>query len=261
METGLPLSSVGLGRRGERHCGPRFALLPLLEPGKYLEGGLGLDLPASGAAEPYPPPRTPLPRGGARRMSRWGELGIGRTSGRAERGMACRGLCSCSSPSFRLTEDTTRVLLLAVLTVLYMVCGAAIFTVIEQPSELEAFQKWQIKIENFSQKYNLPLADLRGFLFEYEAAYRMGIRINMTRPQWDLVGSFYFVGTVFSTVGKWGKLSKHFCTFSALQFGSFTFPAQKITTVHKRRTEHVYVFPDQHQCWKVKLVWLVYLYM
>lgn len=116
--------------------------------------------------------------------------------------MACRGLCSCSSPGFRLTEDTARFLLLTVLTLLYMFCGAAIFSVIERPSELEAFQKWQIKIENFSQKYKLPLAELRDFLFEYEAAYRIGIRINMTRDQWDFVGAFYFVGTVFSTVGK-----------------------------------------------------------
>lgn len=116
--------------------------------------------------------------------------------------MARRGLCSCSSSSFRLTNDTARFLLLAVLTILYMVCGAAIFSAIERPSELEAFQKWQIKIENFSQKYNLPLVELRGFLFEYEAAYRIGIRINVTRPQWDLVGAFFFIGTVLSTIGK-----------------------------------------------------------
>lgn len=117
--------------------------------------------------------------------------------------MACRGLCCCSSSSFgTLTEDTARFLLLAVLILLYMGCGAAIFSLIERPSELEALQKWQMKIENFSQKYNLALADLRDFLFEYEAGYRIGIRVNITRPQWDLTGAFYFVGTVVSTVGK-----------------------------------------------------------
>ncbi|XP_039202861.1 potassium channel subfamily K member 13 [Crotalus tigris] len=116
--------------------------------------------------------------------------------------MACRGLCCCPSSSFgTLTEDTSRFLLLAVLIVLYMGCGAAIFSLIERPSELEALQKWQMKIENFSQKYNLALADLRNFLFEYESAYRIGIRVNITRPQWDLTGAFYFVGTVVSTVG------------------------------------------------------------
>ncbi|XP_034274199.1 potassium channel subfamily K member 13 [Pantherophis guttatus] len=167
--------------------------------------------------------------------------------------MACRGLCSCSSPSFRLTEDTTRLLLLAVLTVLYMICGAAIFTVIEHPSEVEAFQKWQIKIENFSQKYNLPLAELRGFLFEYEAAYRLGIRINVTRPHWDLVGSFYFVGTVFSTVGfgrttpttRTGKLFLIFygligCAATILFFNLFlerliTVIGSVMKTYHKRK--------------------------
>ncbi|ETE70434.1 Potassium channel subfamily K member 13, partial [Ophiophagus hannah] len=116
--------------------------------------------------------------------------------------MACRGLCSCCSPTFgNLTEDTARFLLLAVLIILYMGCGAAIFSVIERPSELETLQKWQIKIENFSQKYNLALAELRDFLFEYESAYLIGIRVNTTRPQWDLIGAFFFVGTVVSTVG------------------------------------------------------------
>lgn len=118
--------------------------------------------------------------------------------------MACRGgLCCCSSSSFgTLSEDTARFLLLALLTFLYMGCGAAIFSLIERPSELEALQKWQMKIENFSQKYNLALADLKDFLFEYESTYRMGIRVNTTRPQWDLLGAFFFVGTVVSTVGK-----------------------------------------------------------
>uniref|UniRef100_A0A8C5WQQ1 Potassium channel subfamily K member 13 n=1 Tax=Laticauda laticaudata TaxID=8630 RepID=A0A8C5WQQ1_LATLA len=117
--------------------------------------------------------------------------------------MACRGLCSCSSPTFgNLSEDTARFLLLAVLIILYMGCGAAIFSVIERPSELETLQKWQIKIENFSQKYNLALAELRDFLFEYESAYLIGVRVNTTRPQWDLIGAFFFVGTVVSTVGK-----------------------------------------------------------
>ncbi|XP_032088770.1 potassium channel subfamily K member 13 [Thamnophis elegans] len=116
--------------------------------------------------------------------------------------MARRGLCSCSLPGFGvLTQDTARFLLLAVLTVLYMACGAVIFSTLERPSELETLRKWQIKIENFSQKHNLALADLKGFLFEYEAAYLIGVRVNATRPQWDLMGAFYFAGTVVSTVG------------------------------------------------------------
>ncbi|XP_063145052.1 potassium channel subfamily K member 13 [Candoia aspera] len=116
--------------------------------------------------------------------------------------MACRGLCCCSSPGFGIfTEDTARVLLLAALSILYMGCGAAIFSAIERPSELEAFQKWQTTLENFSQKYNLALAELRDFLLEYEAAHLAGIRVNKTRPRWDLVGAFYFVGTVVSTIG------------------------------------------------------------
>uniref|UniRef100_A0A8B9RYI7 Potassium channel subfamily K member 13 n=1 Tax=Accipiter nisus TaxID=211598 RepID=A0A8B9RYI7_9AVES len=114
--------------------------------------------------------------------------------------MACRGGC-CSSAG-RLNADNARFLLLAVLIVLYMLCGAAVFSAIELPTEREAKERWEERLENFTRRHNLSRAELRRFLREYEEASVAGIRVDDIRPRWDFTGAFYFVGTVVSTIGE-----------------------------------------------------------
>nr|XP_030130702.1 potassium channel subfamily K member 13 isoform X1 [Taeniopygia guttata] len=116
--------------------------------------------------------------------------------------MACRGACCCSSAG-RLNADNARFLLLAVLIVLYMLCGAAVFSAIELPTEREAKERWEERLENFTRRHNLSRAELRHFLREYEEASVAGIRVDDIRPRWDFTGAFYFVGTVVSTIGRW----------------------------------------------------------
>ncbi|RMB98825.1 hypothetical protein DUI87_25044 [Hirundo rustica rustica] len=113
--------------------------------------------------------------------------------------MACRGACCCSSAG-RLNADNARFLLLAVLIVLYMLCGAAVFSAIELPTEREAKERWEERLENFTRRHNLSRAELRHFLREYEEASVAGIRVDDIRPRWDFTGAFYFVGTVVSTI-------------------------------------------------------------
>lgn len=115
--------------------------------------------------------------------------------------MACRGGCCCSSAG-RLNADNARFLLLAVLIVLYMLCGAAVFSAIELPTEREAKERWEERLENFTRRHNLSRAELRHFLREYEEASVAGIRVDDIRPRWDFTGAFYFVGTVVSTIGE-----------------------------------------------------------
>ncbi|NXE09959.1 KCNKD protein, partial [Lophotis ruficrista] len=100
-----------------------------------------------------------------------------------------------------LNADNARFLLLAVLIVLYMLCGAAVFSAIELPSEREAKERWEERLENFTRRHNLSRAELRRFLREYEEASVAGIRVDDIRPRWDFTGAFYFVGTVVSTIG------------------------------------------------------------
>ncbi|NWU75673.1 KCNKD protein, partial [Onychorhynchus coronatus] len=101
----------------------------------------------------------------------------------------------------RLNADNARFLLLAVLILLYMLCGAAVFSAIELPTEREAKERWEERLENFTRRHNLSRAELRGFLREYEEANVAGIRVDDIRPRWDFTGAFYFVGTVVSTIG------------------------------------------------------------
>ncbi|XP_035255563.1 potassium channel subfamily K member 12 isoform X1 [Anguilla rostrata] len=103
--------------------------------------------------------------------------------------------------SLHINEDNGRFLLLAILIVLYLLCGAAVFSAIERPSEVQAHGRWNRTLYNFSETFNISLQDLNSFLRDYEAAIATGIRADSLRPRWDFTGAFYFVGTVVSTIG------------------------------------------------------------
>ncbi|KAA8583315.1 potassium channel, subfamily K, member 13 [Etheostoma spectabile] len=113
--------------------------------------------------------------------------------------MACRSGCCCGSGP--INEDNARFLLLALFIVIYLLCGAAVFSALEQPMEREAKVRWAQRFEQFSHKYNLSKKDLNNFLRNYEEANVAGIRVDTIRPRWDFTGAFYFVGTVVSTIG------------------------------------------------------------
>uniref|UniRef100_A0A8C7E931 Potassium channel subfamily K member 13 n=1 Tax=Nothoprocta perdicaria TaxID=30464 RepID=A0A8C7E931_NOTPE len=95
-----------------------------------------------------------------------------------------------------------RFLLLALLIALYMLCGAAVFSAIELPSERAAKARWAERLEGFARRHNVSRAELRRFLRAYEEASGAGIRVDDVRPRWDFTGAFYFVGTVVSTIGE-----------------------------------------------------------
>ncbi|RXN09452.1 potassium channel subfamily K member 12 [Labeo rohita] len=130
----------------------------------------------------------------------------------AQRLQGCRSL--------HINEDNGRFLLLAVLIIVYLLCGAAVFSAIERPSELRAHGRWNRTLLNFSDTFNISLQDLSSFLKEYEAAIAAGVRVDALRPRWDFTGAFYFVGTVVSTIGR-AKSLLDFCIqdqASGLQF-------------------------------------------
>uniref|UniRef100_A0A8C2FIP7 Potassium channel, subfamily K, member 13b n=1 Tax=Cyprinus carpio TaxID=7962 RepID=A0A8C2FIP7_CYPCA len=104
-------------------------------------------------------------------------------------------------PIGTLNEDNARFLMLALLIIIYLLCGAAVFSALEHPKEKLAKERWAQRIEQFTHKYNLSQDDLKNFLRNYEEANVAGIRVDATRPRWDFAGAFYFVGTVVSTIG------------------------------------------------------------
>ncbi|XP_037603874.1 potassium channel subfamily K member 13 [Sebastes umbrosus] len=112
---------------------------------------------------------------------------------------AAGGCCCCSRAP--MNEDNARFCLLAGLILLYLLCGAAIFSALEHPFELAARRLWKQQLNNFTQRYRVNLGALHTLLRQYEEANGAGIRVDTLRPRWDFSGAFYFVGTVVSTIG------------------------------------------------------------
>ncbi|XP_061608759.1 potassium channel subfamily K member 13 [Phyllopteryx taeniolatus] len=104
-------------------------------------------------------------------------------------------------PKAPINEDNARFFLLAGLILLYLLCGAAIFSALEHPFELRARRLWRQQLENFTRRYAVHPRALRTLLRQYEEANGAGIRVDASRPRWDFSGAFYFVGTVVSTIG------------------------------------------------------------
>ncbi|KAK6322247.1 hypothetical protein J4Q44_G00070390 [Coregonus suidteri] len=99
-----------------------------------------------------------------------------------------------------LNEDNARFCLLAGLILLYLLCGAAVFSTLEHPSELRARLLWDQQLDNFTLSHQVSLGALHALLRQYEEANGTGIRVDAHRPRWDFSGAFYFVGTVVSTI-------------------------------------------------------------
>ncbi|XP_028276944.1 potassium channel subfamily K member 13 isoform X2 [Parambassis ranga] len=100
-----------------------------------------------------------------------------------------------------MNEDNARFCLLAGLILLYLLCGAAIFSALEHPFEIRARLLWKQQLDNFTRRYRVNLGALHTLLRQYEEANGAGIRVDTLRPRWDFSGAFYFVGTVVSTIG------------------------------------------------------------
>ncbi|XP_045896772.1 potassium channel subfamily K member 13 [Micropterus dolomieu] len=112
-----------------------------------------------------------------------------------------RAAGGCCCPRAPVNEDNARFCLLAGLILLYLLCGAAIFSALEHPFELHARHLWKQQLDNFTRRYRVNLGALHTLLRQYEEANGAGIRVDTLRPRWDFSGAFYFVGTVVSTIG------------------------------------------------------------
>ncbi|XP_062391879.1 potassium channel subfamily K member 13 [Sardina pilchardus] len=113
--------------------------------------------------------------------------------------MSCKTACCCCA--LGMNEDNARFGLLAALILGYLLCGAAIFSALERPSELRAQRRWQETLHNFTRQHAVAPDALTTLLRHYERANAAGIRVDALRPRWDFSGAFYFVGTVVSTIG------------------------------------------------------------
>lgn len=108
-----------------------------------------------------------------------------------------------------LKEDNARFLLLALVLLLYMVAGALIFQALEENNEIQErktymdqykakFQELQSELETA----NVSLSVVEDLLYIWGNMTDDGHQVH-GRRHWDFGGSFHFVYTIVSTIGKY----------------------------------------------------------
>ncbi|XP_052769260.1 potassium channel subfamily K member 13-like [Mya arenaria] len=108
-----------------------------------------------------------------------------------------KGCCS----SLHLREDNARFFLLMLVMVVYMLIGASVFMVLERDNEQVEKQQYNEHVQAFYDRYpDVNHTDLERLLRVHSEAESAGF-VGNKRPRWDFSGSFYFVGTVVSTIG------------------------------------------------------------
>ena len=112
--------------------------------------------------------------------------------------MARGGCCT----RLHLREDNARFMLLAVVLILYMLAGAIVFMLLEQGREKEERKRYYNALADFLvNNPDVNRTQLDSLLASHATASSEGL-LNEQRKRWDFAGSFYFVGTVVSTIGK-----------------------------------------------------------
>lgn len=100
-----------------------------------------------------------------------------------------------------LSEDNARVLLLAVMLLLYMLLGALLFQWLESSAELQLVHDYGSVLQQFQavlENTTLDQAALENLLSLHTAVNAGG---GYGR-RWDFAGSFHFVSTIVSTIGE-----------------------------------------------------------
>lgn len=112
---------------------------------------------------------------------------------------------------FLLKEDNVRFMLLAIVIIIYMILGAAIFQILEEGNEIDqvnVFQKsFSDEIAFLKQKLNsknVTLEQVESLMYLWGNASVSGLILKNRR--WDYGGSFHFVYTVVSTIGEFSFL-------------------------------------------------------
>lgn len=101
-----------------------------------------------------------------------------------------------------LREDNARFILLAICLIIYMLLGAVMFMLLEGPNEKTEKEIGKKEVKKFFDLYpDVNATDLQVLLDAYAEAATAGY-LPGKRDRWDFSGSFYFVGTVVSTIGK-----------------------------------------------------------
>ena len=101
-----------------------------------------------------------------------------------------------------MKEDTLQLLILTFLLLVYMVIGAGVFSALELSNEMSLKRYYYSIFESFAKKHNLSESALSVLLSSQKEACMLGVALDQ-HNKWDFAGSFYFTGTVITTIGKY----------------------------------------------------------
>eukprot|EP00794_Sanderia_malayensis_P020093 gene20093-22063_t len=99
-----------------------------------------------------------------------------------------------------MKEDTLQLIVLTLFLLIYMVVGAGIFNALELRNELKWRAHFDSEFNSFAKQNNLTSAAMKTLLTTHEKACLLGYGVNGFE-RWDFIGSFYFTGTVLTTIG------------------------------------------------------------
>lgn len=107
-----------------------------------------------------------------------------------------------------MREDTVQLLVLTVFLLLYMVVGAGIFTALELQNENRIKAYYNHMFNSFAKENNLSDTAVVELLSKHKEACLLGVGLDEIN-RWDFVGSFFFTGTVLTTIGELYKNKNH----------------------------------------------------
>ena len=83
-----------------------------------------------------------------------------------------------------------------------MTIGAGVFSSLELSNETRLKAYYYSIFESFAKKHNLSSSALSALLTSQNEACMLGVTLDQ-HNKWDFAGSFYFTGTVITTIGKY----------------------------------------------------------
>ncbi|XP_057315390.1 potassium channel subfamily K member 13-like [Hydractinia symbiolongicarpus] len=99
-----------------------------------------------------------------------------------------------------MKEETFLTLFLSAVLLLYMLLGGFLFQFLESENEAKSIERYVELFTRLQTKNNISMDLMYQIVQTHEQACEIGQESQENR-KWDFVGSFYFSGTVITTIG------------------------------------------------------------
>ena len=118
--------------------------------------------------------------------------------------------------------DDVRLLVLWLIYFIYMVIGALLFSQLEYENENEQRRYFTALMARIGKEHNLSAEVMSTLSHAHDDACSKGIQFHgPSSNKWDFAGSFYFVGTVITTIGKLSFKIQNYCKFTVYSPGNW----------------------------------------